>query len=138
MAVYRGEEGSVKFKNAAGTTEAVAQTTAWSLDISKDVLDTTAHGDTSCAFVGSLVSGTGSVEFNYTAASGNETKNLLDEVLVTEDAADAQFELYIDTSGSKKWSFAGIVTGMSTSTTVGDLTKITANFTTSGAITSAA
>ncbi len=138
MAVYRGEEGSVKFKNAAGTTEAVAQTTAWSLDISKDVLDTTAHGDTSRAFVGSLVSGTGSVEFNYTAASGNETKNLLDEVLVTEDAADAQFELYIDTSGSKKWSFAGIVTGMSTSTTVGDLTKITANFTTSGAITSAA
>ena len=138
MAVYRGEEGSVKFKNAAGTTEAVAQTTAWRLDISKDVLDTTAHGDTSRAFVGSLVSGTGSVEFNYTAASGNETKNLLDEVLVTEDAADAQFELYIDTSGSKKWSFAGIVTGMSTSTTVGDLTKITANFTTSGAITSAA
>ena len=138
MAVYRGEEGSVKFKNAAGTTEAVAQTTAWSLDISKDVLDTSAHGDTSRAFVGALVSGTGSVEFNYTAASGNETKNLLDEVLVTEDAADAQFELYIDTSGSKKWSFAGIVTGMSTSTTVGDLTKITANFTTSGAITSAA
>ena len=138
MAFYRGEEGSVKFKNSAGTTEAVAQTTAWSLDISKDVLDTTAHGDTSRAFVGSLVSGTGSVEFNYTAASGNETKNLLDEVLVTEDAADAQFELYIDTSGSKKWSFAGIVTGMSTSTTVGDLTKITANFTTSGAITSAA
>ena len=133
MAVYRGEEGSVKFKNSAGTTEAVAQTTAWSLDISKDVLDTTAHGDTARAFVGSLVSGTGSVEFNYTAASGNETKNLLDEVLVTEDAADAQFELYIDTSGSKKWSFAGIVTGISTS-----ITKITANFTTSGAITSAA
>ena len=138
MAVYRGEEGSVKFKNSAGTTEAVAQTTAWSLDISKDVLDTTAHGDTARAFVGSLVSGTGSVEFNYTAATGNETKNLLDEVLVTEDAADAQFELYIDTSGSKKWSFTGIVTGLSTSTTVGDLTKITANFTTSGAITSAA
>tara|TARA_R100000152_G_C6773115_1_gene200311 strand:+ start:744 stop:1160 length:417 start_codon:yes stop_codon:yes gene_type:complete len=138
MAVYRGEEGSVKFKNASGTTEAVVQTTAWSLDISKDVLDTTVHGATSRTFAGSLISGTGSVEFNYTAASGNETKNLLDDVLVTEDAADAQFELYIDTSGSKKWSFLGIVTGMSTSTTVGDLTKITANFQTSGAITSAA
>lgn len=138
MAVYRGEEGSVKFKNAAGTTEAVVQTTAWSLDIQKDVLDTTVHGATARTFAGSLISGTGSIEFNYTAASGNETKNLLDDVLVTEDAADAQFELYIDTSGSKKWSFAGIVTGMSTSTTVGDLTKITANFQASGAITSAA
>ena len=138
MAFYRGEEGSVKFKNAAGTTEAVAETTAWSLDISKDVLDCTAHGDTARSYVGSLISGTGSIEFNYTAASGNETKNLLDEALVTEDAADAQFALYIDTSGSKKWSFAGIVTGMSTSTAIGDLTKVTANFTTSGAITSAA
>ena len=138
MAFYRGEEGSVKFKNASGTTEAVAETTAWSLDISKDVLDCTAHGDTSRAYVGSLISGTGSIEFNYTAASGNETKNLLDEALVTEDAADAQFELYIDTSGSKKWSFNGIITGMSTSTAIGDLTKVTANFQTSGAITSAA
>jgi hypothetical protein len=138
MANYRGEEGSVKFKNAAGTTEAVVETTSWSLDVTKDILDTTAHGSTSRTFVGSLVSGTGSVEFNYTAASGNETKNLLDEVLVTEDAADAQFELYIDTSGSKKWTFSGIVTGLSTSTAVGDLTKITANFQTSGAITSAA
>ena len=138
MAFYRGEEGSVKFKNAAGTTEAVAETTAWSLDISKDVLDCTAHGDTSRSYVGSLISGTGSIEFNYTATAGDETKNLIDEALVTEDAADAQFELYIDTSGSKKWSFSGIITGMSTSTAVGDLTKITANFQTSGAITSAA
>ena len=138
MALYRGEEGSVKFKNSSGTTEAVAQTTAWSLDISKDVLDTTAHGDTSRSYVGSLISGTGSIEFNYSAASGNETKNLLDEALVTEDAGDAQFELYIDTSGSKKWSFSGIITGMSTSTAIGDLTKVTANFQTCGAITSAA
>ena len=66
MAFYRGEEGSVKFKNASGTTEAVAETTAWSLDISKDVLDCTAHGDTSRSYVGSLISGTGSIEFNGT------------------------------------------------------------------------
>ena len=138
MANYRGEEGSVNFKNTAGTTEAVVQTTSWSLDVTKDILDTTVHGNTARSFVGSLVSGTGTVEFNYTAASGNETKNLLDEVLVTEDAADAQFELYIDTSGSKKWSFAGIITGMSTATAVGELTAITCNFQTSGAITSAA
>jgi len=138
MALYRGEEGSVKFKNSSGTVEAVAQTTSWSLDVTKDVLDTTAHGDTARAFIGSLISGTGTVEFNYSAASGNETKNLLDEVLVTEDAGDAQFELYIDTSGSKKWTFGGIITGMSTATAIGELTAITCNFQTSGAITSAA
>ncbi len=138
MAFYRGEEGSVKFKNSAGTTEAVVSTRSWSLDIAKDTLDCTAHGATARSYVGSLIAGTGSVEFLYTAASSNETKNLLDEVLVSEDAADAQFELYIDTSGSKKWSFSGIVTGMSTTTTPGDLTAVTCNFQTSGAITSAA
>ena len=113
MAFFRGEEGSVKFKNTSGTTEAVVQTTSWSLDITKDVYDTTAHGDTSRGFVGGLINGTGTVEFNYTAASGNETKNLLDEVLVTEDAGDAQFELFMDTSGTKKVSFTGLVTGTS-------------------------
>ena len=42
---------------------------------------------------------------------GDETANLLADVLTTEDAADAQFELFLDTSGSKKVSFSGIVTG---------------------------
>ena len=49
MAFFRGEEGSVKFKNGSGTTEAIVSTTSWSLDISKDVLDVTAHGATSRA-----------------------------------------------------------------------------------------
>ena len=63
MAFYRGEEGSVKFKNAAGTTEAVVSTTGWSLSVAKDTLDCTAHGATSRSYVGSLISGTGSIEF---------------------------------------------------------------------------
>ena len=101
MAFFRGEEGSVKFKNASGTTEAIVSTTAWSLDITKETLDVTAHGDTSRANIGGLISGTGTIDFLYTAASGNETANLLADVLVTEDAGDAQFELFLDTSGSK-------------------------------------
>ena len=137
MANYRGEEGSVKFKNSSGTTEAVVQTTSWTLDLAKEVLETTVQGDTARTYVGGLISGSGSIEFNYTAASSNETKNLIDDVLVTEDAADAVFELYIDTSGSKKWSFSGIITGISASTTVGELTSVSATYQASGAITSA-
>ena len=95
----------LKFKNGSGTTEAIVSTTGWTLDIAKDTLDVTAHGATSRSFVGGLVSGSGSVDFLYTAASGNETANLLSDVLTTEDAADAQFELFLDTSGSKKVSF---------------------------------
>ena len=138
MAFFRGEEGSVKFKNGSGTTEAVVSTTGWSLDIAKETLDVTAHGATSRAFVGGLISGSGSIDFLYTAASGNETENLVDDVLVTEDAADAQFELFLDTSGTKKVSFNGIVTGTSLSATTGDLETVSVSFISSGAITNAA
>ena len=138
MAFFRGEEGSVKFKNASGTTEAVVSTTGWPLDTTKDTLDVTAHGATSRSFVGSLISGSGTIDFLYTAASGNETANLLADVLTTEDAGDAQFELFLDTSGSKKVSFSGIVTGTSLSATTGDLETVSVSFITSGAITNAA
>ena len=138
MAFFRGEEGSVKFKNSSGTTETVVSTTAWSLDITKDILDVTAHGDTSRANVGGLISGTGTIDFLYTAASGNETANLLADVLTTEDAGDAQFQLFLDTSGSKSISFSGIVTGTSLSATTGDLETVSVSFITSGAITNAA
>mgnify|MGYP003145377185 FL=1 len=138
MAFFRGEEGSVKFKNASGTTEAVVSTTNWSLSVSKDVLDCTAHGATSRSYVGSLVSGTGSIDFLYTAASGNETKNLIDDVLTTEDAGDAQFELFLDTSGSKKVSFSGLITSMDVTASIGDLETVSVGFQTNGAITSAA
>ena len=138
MAFFRGEEGSVKFKSAAGTTEAVVSTTNWSLSVSKDVLDCTAHGATSRSYVGSLISGSGSIDFLYTAATGNETKNLIDDVLTTEDAGDAQFELFLDTSGSKKVSFSGLITSMDVTASIGDLETVSVGFQTNGAITSAA
>ena len=137
MAFFRGEEGSVKFKNGAGTTEAIVSTTGWSLDTTKDTLDVTAHGDTFRNFVGGLISGSGTVDFLYTAAGSNETENLVDDVLTAEDPADAQFELFLDTSGSKKVSFSGIVTGTSLSATTGDLETVSVSFITSGAITNA-
>ena len=138
MAFFRGEEGSVKFKNASGTTEAIVSTTAWSLDITKETLDVTAHGDTSRANIGGLISGTGTIDFLYTAASGNETANLLADVLVTEDAGDAQFELFLDTSGRKKVSFTGIVNSSTLTAATGELETVTVGFTTNGAITNAA
>ena len=41
MAFFRGEEGSVLFDKAGSSAAAVAGTTAWTLDITKDVLETT-------------------------------------------------------------------------------------------------
>ena len=137
MAFFRGEEGSVAFDNGTGSTGAVASTTAWTLDVTKDTLEVTAHGDTSRKNIGSLISGSGSVDLIYTATSGDDTAEIITDVLTSEDAGDASFNLFLDTSGSKKLSFNGIITGTTYSSTVGDLNTVSVSFITTGDITSA-
>ena len=96
MAFFRGEEGSVAFDNGSGTVGAIASTTAWTLDTTKDTLECTAHGDTSRKYVGCLISGSGTVELLYTATSGDNTAEIISDVLTTEDAGEAAFNLFLD------------------------------------------
>ena len=137
MAFFRGEEGSVSFDNGTGTVGAVASTTSWTLDVTKDTLECTAHGDTSRKYVGSLRSGSGTVDLIYTATSGDDTAEIISDVLTSEDAGDASFNLFLDTSGSKKVSFNGIITGTTYSAAVGDLNTVSVSFITNGDITAA-
>ena len=137
MAFFRGEEGSVQFDNGTGSAGAVASTTAWTLDTTKDTLETTAHGATSRSFVGSLISGSGTVDLLYTTTSGDDTAEIITDILTAEDAGDATFNLFLDTSGSKKLNFNGIITGTSYSSTVGDVSTVSVSFQTTGDITSA-
>ena len=127
MAFFKGEEGSVAFKNSSGTLETVVSTTAWSFSTTRDVLECTAHGATQRRYVPSLVTATGTIEFLYSAQSGNETANLLQEVLAG-DGEDAEFELFLSTTGTKKISFNGIITSMDTGTALGDLTSVSCGF----------
>ena len=137
MAFFRGEEGSVAFDNGSGSVGAVASTTAWTLDVTKDTLDITAHGDKSRKNIGSLISGSGTVDIIYTGTSGDNTAEIISDILTQEDDGTASFNLFLDTSGSKKFSFNGIITGSSFSSTVGDLSTVSVSFVTSGDITSA-
>ena len=134
MAFFRGEEGSVAFAAAGGTPGAITSTTAWSMDLTKDTLECTAHGDTARKYVGSLISGSGTADILYTAASGDETANILSDVTTAEDPADAKFSLFLDTSGNKKLAFNGIVTGASISSTVGDISTVSISFQMSGPV----
>ena len=134
MAFFRGEEGSVKFsKDGSEALATVISTTGWSLDITKDTLDVTAHGDNSRKFIGGLVSGSGSVDFLYTAATATDaTGEILRDVLQADDPADAQFELFLN--GSNKVTFNAVVTGTTLSTATGDLETVSVSFTTNGDI----
>ena len=135
MANVRGEEGSVSFDNGSGSVSAVVGTTAWTLDLTKDVLECTAHGDVSRKYVGSLKIATGTIEVQYTATSGDATAELLADINTSEDPADASFNLFLDTSGAKKYSFNGLVTGLGAASTGGELTSQTVNFQVSGDVT---
>tara|TARA_R100001440_G_C2430695_1_gene104298 strand:+ start:49 stop:468 length:420 start_codon:yes stop_codon:yes gene_type:complete len=135
MAFFKGEEGSVKFsKDGTESLATVVSTTGWSLDITKDTLDVTAHGDNSRKFIGGLISGTGSVDFLYTAATATDvTGEILREVLQADDPANAQFELFLN--GSNKVTFNGVITGTSLTAQTADLETVNISFQTSGDIT---
>ena len=137
MATLRGEQGTVQF-DAAGTTNAtIVGTRSWSLTITKETLDTSKHRDTFRSFVGSMVSGSGTVELVYDPDATGQA-GFLEDVVTTADPADATFELFTTgtATGSDSVSFAGIITDMEITSTVGELVIVSCSFVTSGTITS--
>ena len=137
MATIRGESGSVEFDAAGSTLATIVGTRSWSLTITKETLDTSKHGDTFRSFVGSMISGSGTVELVYDPDATGQAA-FIEDVVTTNDTADATFELFTTgtTTGSDAVSFSGIITSMDISSTVGDLVVATCNFVTSGTITS--
>ena len=135
MAFYRGQQGSVKFDDAGSSAAAITSTRSWSLTVEKESLDTTALGATYRANVGGLISGSGTCEILYTASSADETNAFIEHVNTANDEGLALFELFLDTTGTKKISFDGVITSAEYSATVGEIEVITLNFVTNGDIT---
>jgi hypothetical protein len=137
MAILRGEEGSVEFETGSGTLAVVVGTRSWSLSITKETLDVSDHGDTFRSFVGSMISGSGTVELVFNEGEATQ-KTFFDDVLKTADATDASFELFRtgNTNDADSFTFAGIITDAEITSTVGELVIVTCSFVTSGTITS--
>ena len=135
MAFYRGQQGSVKFDDGGSSAAVITATRSWSMTVEKAVLDSTALGAVHAANVGGIISGSGSVELLYTASSSDETNVFIEAANTSSDAGTALFELYLDTTGTKKISFDGLITSADYSATVGEAEVITCNFVTNGTIT---
>ena len=137
MATLRGEQGAVQFDAAGSSNATIVGTRSWSLTVTKETYETTDHGDTFRAFIGGLVSGSGTVELVYDPDATGQA-GFLEDVVTTNDPADATFELFTTgtTSGTDSVSFAGIITDMEITSTVGELVVVTCSFVTSGTITS--
>ena len=137
MATIRGESGSVEFETGSGTLATVVGTRSWSLSITKETLDTTVHGNTFRQFIGSMISGSGTVELVYDPDATGQA-GLIEDIIQSPDTADASFELFTtgNTNGQDSVSFGGIITDMEITSTVGELVIATCNFITSSTITS--
>tara|TARA_R100001230_G_C5529267_1_gene63777 strand:+ start:41 stop:463 length:423 start_codon:yes stop_codon:yes gene_type:complete len=137
MATIRGESGSVEFDAAGSTLATIVGTRSWSLSITKETLDTSKHGDTFRSFVGSMISGSGTVELVYDPDATGQA-GFIEDVVTTGDPADASFELFTtgSTNDSDSVTFNGIITDMEITSTVGELVIVSCNFITSGTITS--
>tara|TARA_R100001163_G_scaffold23546_2_gene19745 strand:+ start:6581 stop:7003 length:423 start_codon:yes stop_codon:yes gene_type:complete len=136
MAILRGEQGAVQFDAAGSSNATIVGTRSWSLTTTKETLDVTDHGDTFRAFVGSLISGSGTVELVYDPDATGQAA-FLEDVITAADTADATFELFTTgtSSGSDSVSFAGIISDMEITSTVGELVVVSCSFVTSGVIT---
>ena len=137
MATIRGESGSVQFETGGGSLATVVGTRSWSLTTTKETLDTTVHGNTFRQFVGSLVSGSGTVELVYDPDATGQA-GLIEDVIKTGDTADASFELFTtgSSSGTDSVAFGAIITDMEITSTVGELVIVSCSFITSSTITS--
>jgi len=137
MATIRGESGSVQFETGSGSLATVVGTRSWSLTTTKETLDTSVHGNTFRQFVGSMISGSGTVELVYDPDATGQAA-FIEDVIKTGDTADASFELFTtgSSSGSDSVAFGGIITDMEISSTVGELVTVSCSYITSGTITS--
>ena len=137
MATIRGEQGTVQFDAAGSVNATIVGTRSWSLTVTKETLDTSVHGNTFRSFIGSMVSGSGTVELVYDPDATGQAA-FIEDVVTTNDPADATFELFTTgtTSGTDSVSFAGIITDMEITSTVGELVIVSCSFITSGTITS--
>lgn len=137
MATLRGEQGAVQFDAAGSSNATIVGTRSWSLTITKETYETTDHGDTFRGFIGGLVSGSGTVELVYDPDATGQAA-FIEDVVTTSDPADATFELFTTgtSAGTDSVSFAGIITSMEITSTVGELVVVSCDFVTSGTITS--
>lgn len=128
---YQGYEGAVRFNSAGGSAAEVTQVVSWSLEVKKELHETTRYGDTYATSVGGLVSGRGSIEVIYTG----DNNSLIEAVNTANDTGSAIFELYLSSSRGKKIIFNGIIDSAQYGANAGDdIQRVNCSFITTGPI----
>ena len=125
MATVTGREGAVTI----GGTD-ITEITSWSLDLTRDVIESTVMGDSARSYVPGLVSFSGSFDFMLDAdAPPAQTAVDLDG-----SALSFGFEAVAD-DASATYTGSGLVTGKSVSAEIEGMVTVSVTFQGTGAIT---
>ena len=135
MAVLKGNNGVVKIDNAGGTPTAIASVRNFSIEITRDTIETTSMGKDVRTYVGGLSSFSGSADVYFdttpaTIAALNPTSGTVGSDPIT-------LEVYLDageagTGTSTKFAGEIIVTGFSVSSSMDGLVEASISFQGSG------
>jgi hypothetical protein len=131
MAYYYGYQGSVKFNSTGGAAADVVQVTEWTMNVEKQIYDITRVNETYVRQVGGIISGSGTINLIYTG----DNVSLIEAVNSASDVGAALFELYISATDTKRIVFNGIINRASYGANRDDITTMSCDFVTTGAIT---
>ena len=129
MATYTGENGTVKIGTDSAGEVAIAEVRSWTVEHTKDVIESTVMGDAARLYKSGLHSFTGSMEVIYddghTAAS---------DAFRPDNDGDLYIEFFPNTTTGEKFTGKVIVTSVSRTASFDDLVTCTVNFQGNGAL----
>lgn len=127
MAVLTGTSGELRYNNAR-----IAKCREYSLEISRDALETTSLGDHARTYTAGIRGATGSATILYDRDDIN-TRNLLNSIL--DDDADTQSVSFVfNKVDGQAMNTDAILTSVSAPVTVGDVVACGVSFQISGDI----
>lgn len=127
MAVLTGTGGELRYNGAR-----VGKCRQFSLEVNRDVLETTALGQWDRTYVEGLRGATGSATVLYDQ-DDSATRSLLNSVFRNEDGPQA-VEFVLNTATNTELSVRAVVTNVSTPVTVGEVIACSVNFQVSGPV----
>jgi hypothetical protein len=129
MAVLTGAHGALTYQG-----QTVAHCRSWSLDISKDALETTCLGTHNRVYIEGLRGATGSAVVFYDPLD-TDSATLLNRIFLDDAAADG-IGMVLDTrAGGKKLEFEALITSASTPMNTGEAVAVTIGLQVTGPIT---
>jgi hypothetical protein len=129
VAVLTGRNGLFRWK---GTQ--IGKVRSWSLDITRDALETTHLGIVDRTYVSGLRGATGSADLMYDNADTNMA-DLLNTIFDDANEPSASVSFVLDSAGGKSLSGTALITNVSPSVSVGEIQTISVSFQVSGSLT---